>query len=188
MNIITSNPNTHNLKQVREKAAAYGVKALTDAECLRFLGLSTLNESHIEAMTRIIKSQKDHIRTPIESSRDVYNIVQDWFVGVEYESLLLICLNSSNKVIAIKEISNGSATGTVADPKKIFKLALETKFCCQIILAHNHPSGQCKPSQADITLTRKIRESGKMLEVNLLDHIIYCDHQYYSFADEGMLV
>lgn len=187
MNTNTLIQNTIDLKHVREKAAAYGVKALSDAECLRFLGLKKLNSAQLEAMKRVIRANQNPIKLQVGSSRDAYDVVQDYFIGAEFETLLLLCLNAANRLISIQEISNGGATGTVADPRKIFKIALETKYCCQIVLAHNHPSGQLRPSQADITLTRKIRQSGKLIEINLLDHIIYTEHGYYSFADEGMM-
>lgn len=76
--------------------------------------------------------------------------------------------------------------GTVADPKMIFKAALENR-ASSIILVHNHPSGNPKPSQADIKLTQKMKDAGNLLEIPVLDHLIFTDNTYFSFADDGLL-
>jgi DNA repair protein RadC len=84
------------------------------------------------------------------------------------------------------QISSGGVAGTVADPKMIFKHALE-QLASSIILIHNHPSGNLTPSQADKDLTRKLKEAGRMLDLPILDHLIFTDKSYFSFADEGLL-
>jgi DNA repair protein RadC len=94
--------------------------------------------------------------------------------------------NRANKVLGIFELSTGGVSGTVADPKLIFAAALKVA-ASGLILSHNHPSGNLQPSQADIDLTRKIKEAGKLLEIQLLDHIILTTEGYYSFADEGLI-
>jgi len=95
-------------------------------------------------------------------------------------------LNRSNKIIKKVLISEGGITGTVADPKRIFKAAIEQN-ATSIILCHNHPSGNIKPSDADIKLTKKLKEAGSFLDISILDHIIMGDDTFYSFADEGIL-
>jgi len=102
------------------------------------------------------------------------------------EQFWVIMLNRSNKVIHKRSISLGGVSGTVADPKVIFKKALDD-LASGIILVHNHPSGNKKPSQADLDLTKKLQNSGKLLEIPVLDHIIFTDNGYFSFADEGLL-
>ncbi|MBL7870526.1 MAG: JAB domain-containing protein, partial [Cyclobacteriaceae bacterium] len=94
--------------------------------------------------------------------------------------------NRANKVLGIFEVSTGGISGTVADPKLIFAAAIKAA-ASGIILSHNHPSGNLQPSQADIDLTRKIKEAGRFLEIQLLDHIIITTEGYYSFADEGLI-
>jgi DNA repair protein RadC len=89
-------------------------------------------------------------------------------------------------VLGIYEVSTGGMTGTVADPKLIFAAALKGA-ACGIILAHNHPSNNLKPSISDEQLTTKIKEGGKLLDIKLLDHLIISSEGYYSFADEGLL-
>lgn len=95
-------------------------------------------------------------------------------------------LNRANKVLGVFEVSTGSTTATVADPKIIFAAAIKAN-ASGIIIAHNHPSGNLSPSQQDIDLTRKVKDGGKILEVQLLDHVIITTESYYSFADEGIL-
>ena len=95
-------------------------------------------------------------------------------------------INRANRVIKKYQISQGGVAGTVADPKIIFKMALQ-ELASGIVLAHNHPSGNLTPSQSDIDLTKKLKEAGKFLEVQLLDHVIVAGQKYFSFADEGLV-
>ena len=90
------------------------------------------------------------------------------------------------KLIKKKRVSEGGVTGTFVDTKIIFKLALE-ELATGIILVHNHPSGNLSPSQSDINMTKKIKEAGRVMEVQLLDHLIIAGNKYYSFADEGLI-
>jgi DNA repair protein RadC len=107
-------------------------------------------------------------------------------MDIPHEEFWILLLNRANRVIRKHKISLGGVHGTVADPKIIFKTALE-ELASGIIVAHNHPSGNLTPSQQDIDLTRKLKEAGKLLEIQLLDHLIVAGKQYYSFADEGLL-
>lgn len=128
-------------------------------------------------------------RPNISSSKDCYNILsQSWDCNkIELlEQFKIMLLNRANRVLGIYEVSSGGMAGTVADPKLIFSIAL--KACAtSIILAHNHPSGNLKPSQADINLTRKMKDGGNLLDIVVLDHLIITSESYYSFADEGLL-
>lgn len=129
------------------------------------------------------------LRPKITGSKDAYQILfENWDSSkIEFiQQFKVMLLNRSNKVLGIFEASSGSATGTVADPKLIFAAAIKAN-ACGIILAHNHPSGNLQPSQADIDLTRRMREGGKLLEVQILDHLIVTCEGYYSFADKGLL-
>ena len=102
------------------------------------------------------------------------------------EEFMLLCLNRANRVLGWAKISQGGLSGTVADPKVIFQIALKAN-ASSIILAHNHPSGNMKPSDADIKLTRKIKHAGELLDLPVLDHLILSEDKHYSFADEGTL-
>ena len=112
--------------------------------------------------------------------------MQPYLLDQMVEQFWIILLNRANQVIRPELISEGGVSGTVADPKVIFKRALD-KLASSIILIHNHPSGNLTPSQADIQLTHKLKEAGRCLDLPVLDHLIFTDHAYYSFADEGML-
>ncbi|MDB5230781.1 MAG: repair protein [Chitinophagaceae bacterium] len=102
------------------------------------------------------------------------------------EQFKILLLNKANRVLGIAEISSGGLTGTVADPRHIFALALKANAVA-IILSHNHPSGNLKPSAADESLTEKLKQAGALLDIKILDHLIICSDQYYSFADEGLI-
>jgi DNA repair protein RadC len=125
-------------------------------------------------------------RTVIGSSADSYEVLKPHLLDVPYEEFWLLLLNRANHVMRVEKVSQGGVAGTVADPKIIFKAALD-HLASAVILAHNHPSGNRRPSQADIALTRKLREAGVLLDLPILDHLIFTDDGYYSFADEGML-
>ena len=122
----------------------------------------------------------------VSGSRDCFEILRAHLQDIKHEEFWIILLNRANRLIKKHQISLGGVAGTVADPKIIFKLAIED-LASGIILAHNHPSGNLTASQADIDLTRKIREAGKLLEIQVLDHLIVAGQKYFSFADEGML-
>jgi DNA repair protein RadC len=119
-------------------------------------------------------------------SSDSYKALAPYMQGLEYEEFYVIFLNRANKITGVQMVSSGSVSGTVADPKKIFKFAILNN-ASGIIIAHNHPSGNKQPSAADNTITKKIVDGGKLLDIQVLDHIIYTDNGYYSYADEGAL-
>jgi DNA repair protein RadC len=132
---------------------------------------------------------KPSLRPKIIASKDAYEILLENWDGsqIEFvEQFKMMFLNRANKVLGIFNMSTGGVSGTVADPKLIFAAALKTT-ACSIILAHNHPSGNLTASHADIELTKKVRDGGRLLEVQLLDHIIVTGEGYFSFADEGLL-
>lgn len=127
-------------------------------------------------------------RVKISGSKDAYDVLFGlWSDKIEYvEEFYILLLNRANKVLGLVKISEGGTTGTVADAKRIFQSALKAN-ACSIILSHNHPSGNTNPSEADIQLTRKLKEAGSFLDIAVLDHIIVTTEGYYSFADEGLL-
>ena len=128
-------------------------------------------------------------RPKITGSKEAYAILlQDWHKDyIEFvEQFKILLLNRANKVLGVFEVSTGGVSGTVADPKLIFAAAIKAN-ASGIILAHNHPSGNLQPSQSDLELTRRIKEGGKVLEVQVMDHIILSKEGFYSFADEGLL-
>ena len=159
------------------------------AELMKFKGIGEAKAITIAAalelgrrrkMTEVIKNPK------ITSSNDVFEIMEPIVADLKHEEFWVLILNQANKVIHKTKISSGGVSSTVADSKLIFKPALE-KLGSSIILCHNHPSGNLKPSAADIQLTKKNVEAGKLLDIRVLDHIIVANNKYYSFADEGMM-
>ena len=122
----------------------------------------------------------------ITSSSDVYKLMKPVLLDQPTEYFWIILLNRANQVLKTQAVSMGGVSGTMADPKVIFKHALDN-LARAIILVHNHPSGTLKPSEADIRLTRQLKSSGKMLEIPVLDHLIFTDEGYFSFTDEGIL-
>ena len=103
------------------------------------------------------------------------------------EHFIMLCLNQRNLMTGYYRISSGGISGTVVDPKVIFLYALNTIGTTSLILCHNHPSGNINPSEADIVMTTKIINAGKLLEIKILDHIILTNDKYLSFSDEGMI-
>jgi DNA repair protein RadC len=125
-------------------------------------------------------------RQIVKGSEEVARYMQSMLQDLSQEVFAVIFLNQANKVKHFEIVSVGGITGTVADPRIILKRALEHD-ATSIILCHNHPSGNLKPSQADEELTRKIKEAASFLQVKVIDHIIVSDQGYYSFADDGNL-
>jgi DNA repair protein RadC len=125
-------------------------------------------------------------RPKIEASRSAFDLIKSDLMDLPHEEFWVILLNRANRLIRTKRVSGGGVSGTVADPKIIFKLALE-ELASGMIVVHNHPSGNLTPSQSDIALTKKLKEGGKLLEITLLDHLIVSNEKYLSFADDGLI-
>lgn len=132
------------------------------------------------------KEQAPEEKPKLESSLSAFNLIKGDLQDLPHEEFWVLLINRANRLIKKKRISEGGVSGTVADPKIIFKLAVD-ELASGIILAHNHPSKNLKPSESDISLTKKLKEAGKFLEIAVLDHIIVGGHQYFSFADEGLI-
>ena len=127
--------------------------------------------------------EKPQIRSSQDAYREMAPLIQD----LPHEEFWVLLLNRANRILAREKISSGGVSGTMVDAKLIFNKALMVKTTCSIMLFHNHPSGGLTPSQADISLTRKLKEAGKVLDTQVLDHLIISERGYYSFADEGKL-
>jgi DNA repair protein RadC len=125
-------------------------------------------------------------KTQIRDSKDIATFLQAKFKDLSHEEFAVVFLNRANKINHYEPISKGGITGTVADPRIILTKALEHK-ATSIVLCHNHPSGNLKPSQADEVLTQKIKEAVKYFDIQVMDHIIVSDEGYYSFSDAGLL-
>lgn len=122
----------------------------------------------------------------ITCSQDAFHMLFPVLADLPHEEFWVLFLNRSNKVMNKQKISQGGITGTVTDIRMILKTALET-LSTSIILCHNHPSSNPQPSEADINITRKLKESSAVMDIALLDHIIIAGNGYFSFADENLL-
>jgi len=125
-------------------------------------------------------------RKKITSSQEVYEYAQSLLTDYIYEVFYVILLNRNNRIIKPVLIGEGGFADTFVDPKRVFKSAMEHN-ASSIILCHNHPSGNVNPSEQDIRLTRRLKHIGDLLDLKIIDHIIVCDDNYYSFADENIL-
>ncbi len=122
----------------------------------------------------------------IKSSRDVADIFQPLLADLAHEEFWILYLNRSNRVIHRMKLSQGGVSGTVTDVRLVMKKAIEY-LASGIIVCHNHPSGNLNPSESDSKITQKIKEAGSLMDIQLLDHLIISDKDYYSFADNGLL-
>ena len=125
-------------------------------------------------------------RVKVKSSKDAYNSIAPVLSDLPHEEFWVIYLNRNNEILKQENISKGGVSGTIADSKIIFKRAIEI-LASGIILCHNHPSGNLKASNADIQLTKKLKEAGAMLDIPVLDHLIVGEKDYFSFADESLM-
>ena len=126
------------------------------------------------------------LKDKVSSSRDAFEIFKSLMGDLAYKEFWILILNKANRVLKKARFSEGGVSGSVVDPKKVFKIALDL-HASSIILGHNHPSGNIQPSEADNKITHKIKDCGIMLDVAVLDHFIIGDDRYYLFADEGSI-
>jgi DNA repair protein RadC len=155
----------------------------------KFKGIGEAKAISIIAALELGRRRKetDFVKTnSILTSKDIYNELAPNFLDLFHEEFWILLLNRANKVLEKIIISKGGLASTTADPKIIFKAALNHQ-AANVILAHNHPSGNLKPSETDIRLTKKLIEGAKILDIAILDHVIFTDKGYFSFADEGLL-
>ncbi len=132
------------------------------------------------------KESDSEEKPKITTSKEAFDQLKGDMMDLPHEEFWVLFLNRAHRVTKKKRVSEGGVAGTVADPKIIYKLALE-ELASGVVVAHNHPSGNLQPSQSDIDLTKKLKEAGRFLEIQLLDHLIIAGHKYFSFADEGIV-
>jgi DNA repair protein RadC len=175
--LLRAGNNLHDLARVSVKDLMK-IKGIGEAKAVTIIAALELGRRR--------KDLEEMEKIRISGSKDIYDVLRRHLTDLPHEEFWIVLLNRANRVIKIHQISQGGVAGTVADPKIIFKVALE-ELASGIVLAHNHPSGNLTASQADIDLTKKLKEAGKLLEIQVLDHLILAGQKYFSFADEGML-
>jgi DNA repair protein RadC len=171
----------HNLNELGKLSIKdlTGFKGIGEAKAIAIIAATELGRRR--------KASETIQKTKIKSSNDAYQELLAELSDKPYEEFYILLLNRANEVIAKINVSKGGTTGTVVDGKIILKHAIETPRCCGLILAHNHPSGNLNPSEADIKITNNLKTAASLIDLHLLDHIIVGDKAYFSFADEGML-
>lgn len=157
-------------------------------DLMKFKGIGDAKAISIAAALELGRRRKESEilkKAKVGSSADAYEAIRPYLMDLQHEQFWVLLLNRANEIIRPQQISIGGVSGTVADPKMIFKAAIE-HLASAIILVHNHPSGNLTPSQADKDLTKKVKEGGRTLDIPVLDHLIFSDNGYFSFADEGI--
>lgn len=158
-------------------------------ELKKYPGIGEVRALEITAvmeLTRRRKRIKPDGKPVVRCSQDSYNFLVPFFTDLHHEEFYVLYMNRANKILAYEQLSKGGLSGTVADGKIIFSQALQHKACA-IILAHNHPSDQLKPSHSDIKLTNSLVKFGALIDIQVLDHLIITANNYFSFVDEGIL-
>lgn len=193
--LIRTGTASQNALEVARSVLILGNNNLADLSRLTVEDLSKVNGlGKVKAVTIIAALELGRRRRTAESSNiqkikasiDAVEIFRPHLADLSHEEFWILLLNRANNIIGKKNISRGGLSGTLVDPKIIFKESIEAR-ASGIILCHNHPSGNNRPSDADIRLTQKIKEGGQHLEISILDHIIIAGSSFYSFADEGLL-
>jgi len=162
---------------------------LSVKDLMKFRGIGEAKAISIIAALEIGRRRKDSepdLKPRITDSRSAFELLYPHMCDLNHEEFWVLFLNRSNHVIGKENISKGGTAGTVVDPKVVFKLAVQYP-ASGVVLAHNHPSGNLKPSTNDIKLTRKLKVAGIALEIPVMDHIIIGERDYFSFADGGVL-
>jgi DNA repair protein RadC len=155
----------------------------------KFKGVGEAKAVTIAAALEIGRRRNDETvyeKPKITSSQQAYTILKSKLSDLPHEEFWVMFMTRSNSVIKTECISRGGISGTVVDVRLILKPAIEC-LASSIILSHNHPSGNLKPSNEDIFLTKKVKEAAMLMDISLQDHIIIGDQSYLSFADEGLL-
>ena len=166
-----------------------GLRWLTQQELVRRHGLTERQAASMLAALEMSRRKQDEPvpeRPTVSSSAAAYEQLKGALADLPHEEFWLLLLDRGCRMLDCVRVSVGGMHGTVADPKVIFKTALDHRASCMVV-AHNHPSGQLRPSEEDIRLTRKLVDGGRLLDIAVQDHLIVGLTGYYSFADNGQL-
>ena len=175
------------LNRVKNNLKELGKLSVVDL--VKFNGIG--NAKAISIITALELGRRRNIEEALENpiisgSKSVFRIMKPILGELKHEEFWLLYLNNSNRVILNSQLSKGGLTGTVVDSRLVFKQAIEIS-ATSVILCHNHPSGNIKPSSADINLTSKMKNGGEFLDIKVLDHVIITEKDYFSFADNNMI-
>ena len=177
----------HILASVKNDLFSLGKKSIGDL--MQFKGIGEAKAISIIAALELGRRRalaESKPQDKIISDKIVFEMMSPILSDLPHEEFWIICLKRNNRFISKHKISSGGIAGTVADMKMIFNIALK-ELASSVILCHNHPSGNNQPSESDRILTKKAVEGGKLLEIEVLDHIIIAQHQYFSFKHQDLL-
>jgi DNA repair protein RadC len=175
------------LQQYKNDLSKIAVLQINDLK--RFKGIGEVKA--ISLMAAFELGRRYHLTKPVQkavirSSQDAFAQLNEYLADQSQEEFWILLLNRRNAVLGCERISIGGMTATVVDAKVVFSKTLSYK-ATSLILSHNHPSGQMRPSEKDIRLTKKLKQAGSLLDIAVLDHLIICGKEFFSFADEGLM-
>ncbi len=175
--LALSGNSLHNLGKIQLQQLRK-IKGIGETKAISLLAALELGQRKIASKSGRPEYINDHI--------DVRNIMFPLMDSLIHEEFWVLGLNNANKLLAKQKIGHGGVSRTVADPKIIFKFALEN-LATQLILVHNHPSGNCFPSESDKKLTIQMKKAGELLSVSITDHVIIAGQEVYSFRENDLL-
>lgn len=167
----------------------HNLSLLQISELIKFKGVGEAKAISIATALEIGRrraAQEVPEKIQITQSSDIYKVLQPFLSDLQTEEFWVIFLNQNNRLIGKSKLSSGGINQSVVDVRILFKAALD-HFATGIVIAHNHPSGNLKPSQEDLKITKQIMEAGTLLNIQLLDHLIIAQNSFLSFADENLL-
>ena len=167
----------------------HNLSLLQISDLMKFKGVGEAKAISIATALEIGRrraAQEVPEKIQITNSQETYKVLAPFLADLQTEEFWVVFLNQNNRIIGKSRLSSGGINQSVVDIRILFKNALE-HFATGIIVAHNHPSGNLKPSQEDLKITKQIAEAGKILNIQLLDHLILAQNSYLSFADENLL-
>ncbi len=162
---------------------------MTVKDLMKFKGIGEAKAVSIVSALELGRRRKDQEmpeKRPVRGSKDLYTAMIPHMLDLPTEEFWIIHLSRSNQILKKERISIGGLAGTVVDKKVIYKSAIQN-LSSFIVAVHNHPSGNLKPSHQDVQLTKELAQCGLLLGIPMIDHIIFTDDGYFSFADEGMM-
>ena len=162
---------------------------LSIKDLMKFKGIGEAKAISVAAALEIGRrkaAQEIPEKEKVTSVNDLYKIFSQYLSDLQTEEFWAIFFNQKNHVIYKTQISKGGISGTLVDVRVIFRIAIE-HFATSVVVAHNHPTGNLTPSQPDISITRRIKEAGDLLDIKLLDHLIIGENSFFSFSEQGLL-
>jgi DNA repair protein RadC len=191
LRVGSSNENIINLSNriLKEAGGLNGLLTSSSEEFLSLKGIGSAKATQLLALAEIskrFKSFQSGDQYKISQPKDAAELIMESMRYLKQECLKVIMLNTKNIVITIKDISIGSLNSSIVHPREVFREAIR-RSSASIIISHNHPSGDPAPSSEDINLTQRIKECGKLIGIELLDHIIIGNGSYVSLKEKGIL-